>query len=91
MEIIKNIYLVDTSETVLKSRIDSEDNYELVGDLFLNITDSSARFYSLDHDLTFENVSIGIGLSEDNKPINVTLVDENDMTWGKSRQWNRQR
>lgn len=81
MEIIKNIYLVDTSETVLKSRIDSEDNYELVGDLFLNITDSSARFYSLDHDLTFENVSIGIGLSEDNKPINVTLVDENDMTW----------
>lgn len=42
MEIIKNIYLVDTSETVLKSRIDSEDNYELVGDLFLNITDSSA-------------------------------------------------
>ncbi|CDA74311.1 unknown [Ruminococcus sp. CAG:579] len=81
MEIIKSIYLVDTSETVLKSRIDSEDNYELVGDLFLNITDSSARFYSLDHDLTFENVSIGIGLSEDNKPINVTLVDENDMTW----------
>ena len=81
MEIIKSIYLVDTSETVLKSRIDSEDNYELVGDIFLNITDSSARFYSLDHDLTFENVSIGIGLSEDNKPINVTLVDENDMTW----------
>lgn len=81
MEIIKSIYLVDTSETVLKSRIDSEDNYELVGDLFLNITDSSARFYSLDHDLTFENVSIGIGLSEDNKPINVTLIDENDMTW----------
>lgn len=81
MEIIKSIYLVDTSETVLKSRIDSEDNYELVGDLFLNITDSSARFYSLDHDLTFENVSIGIGLSEDNKPINVTIVDENDMTW----------
>lgn len=81
MEIIKSIYLVDTSETVLKARIDSEDNYELVGDLFLNITDSSARFYSLDHDLTFENVSIGIGLSEDNKPINVTLIDENDMTW----------
>lgn len=81
MEIIKSIYLVDTSETVLKARIDSENNYELVGDLFLNITDSSARFYSLDHDLTFENVSIGIGLSEDNKPINVTLVDENDMTW----------
>lgn len=81
MEIIKSIYLVDTSETVLKARIDSENNYELVGDLFLNITDSSARFYSLDHDLTFENVSIGIGLSEDNKPINVTLIDENDMTW----------
>lgn len=81
MKIIKSIYLVDTSETVLKARIDSEDNYELVGDLFLNITDSSARFYSLDYDLTFENVSIGIGLSEDNKPINVTLVDENDMTW----------
>lgn len=81
MEIIKSIYLVDTSEMVLKARIDSENNYELVGDLFLNITDSSARFYSLDHDLTFENVSIGIGLSEDNKPINVTLVDENDMTW----------
>lgn len=81
MEIIKNIYLVDTSETVLKSRIDSEDNYELVGDLFLNITDSSAIFYSLDYELTFENVNISIGLSEDNKPINVTLIDENDMTW----------
>lgn len=81
MEIIKNIYLVDTSETVLKSRIDSEDNYELVGDLFLNITDSSARFYSLDYELTFENVNISMGFSEDNKPINVTLVDENDMTW----------
>lgn len=81
MEIIKSIYLVDTSETVLKARIDSENNYELVGDLFLNITDSSARFYSLDHELTFENVNISMGLSEDNKPINVTLVDENNMTW----------